>query len=72
MRASIATTLDVSTMQRWAAVVTLLATLALEIVDVLRDWPDPVPMGDCVDLCALAGTSVAAWTRDGCTCAGAP
>ena len=65
MRSSLSTTLDLG-WSRWAA---LVATLALEVADVLREWRPSVAADECLGLCEQGGAyGVVAWTLDGCTC----
>lgn len=74
MRSSVATAVELGDLQRWAAVALLLATLALKVVDVAREWPrqrPPITADECDDLCARSGLGVQVWTYDGCTCQGA-
>lgn len=68
------TVLELGDVQRWLAVLLLVATLALEILDLLREWPTrppPITADECLDLCWRSGVGVQAWTWDGCTCQGA-
>lgn len=64
------TALELGDLQRWAAVVALVATLLLEVVDAVREWPTqrpPITAGECLDLCA---GEVQRWTYDECGCRG--
>lgn len=74
MRSSIVTGIELGDAQRWLAVLALVATLALEVLDAAHGWGSarpPITADDCLDVCALSGVGVQRWTYDECACQGA-
>lgn len=73
MRSQIMTSLNLGEEMGWWWVV-LLLTLALEVVDVAREWPmhhAPITAEACWESCGWSGLGMQTWSAEQCVCADA-